>query len=510
MIKTALISVSDKEGIVELAKELTNLNIRILSSGGTASLLQKNNIPVTEISDYTKSEEMLDGRVKTMHPRIHAGILAVRKDKKHMAQLKKLDILPIDLVIVNFYPFEETIKKTSKQKEIIENVDIGGPSLVRAAAKNFNDVLVVTDKNDYNNVLDSIKNRKIDSKLKESLALKAFAHTARYDTIINTFLREEFTDNQFPDILNLTFKKKQHLRYGENPHQKAAFYVDPIIHEDGLGNMKQLHGKELSFNNLLDIDNSWELVKSFKGPAATVVKHTNPTGCAFANTIEEAFRKAHEADSMSAFGGVVALNKDCNENVAKLIKPLFVEIIICPKFDQKALDILKAKKNIRLLEAGGVKTSDKGYYAKKVVGGLLVQSRERPVLNKKDLKVVTKRKPTEEELKQLMFAFKVTRHVKSNSIIYVKDDATVGIGAGQMSRVDSAKFAAQKAGNNAKGAVMSSDAFFPFRDGVDEAAKAGITAIIQPGGSIRDKEIIDAANEHNMAMVFTGIRLFWH
>jgi len=511
-MKTALISVSNKEGIVEFASGLNKLGISILSTGGTAKVLIENNIPVTSVSDYTGNKEMLDGRVKTVNTKIHAGILAVRKNKKHMRELKENNIDLIDVVVVNLYPFEETIGKNASLKEAIGNIDIGGPSLLRAAAKNFEDVLAIIDPEDYKDVLDALKNGKINEELRRNLALKAFEHTARYDTIINQYYNEKFGKEKFPDMLNLTFKKKQNLRYGENPHQKAAFYIDPFIYENSIGTANQLHGKELSFNNILDMDNAFELVKTFKEPAATVVKHSNPAGCAVANTIEEAFKKSHAADPLSAFGGIVALNSDCNEKTARLIRPLFVEVVICPKFDKKALEILKEKKNIRLLETGGIKSSEKGYYTKKVVGGLLVQSRDSPIsiLENKELKVVSKRKPSKEEIKQMKFAFNVTRHVKSNTIVFAKDNVTVGIGAGQMSRVDSVKIAASKAGDKANGAVMCSDAFFPFRDGIDEAAKVGITAVIQPGGSIRDKEVIDAANDHDIAMVFSGIRLFWH
>ena len=511
-MKTALISVSNKVGIVEFARGLSKLGIRILSTGGTANLLKKNHIPIDFISEYTGSNEMLDGRVKSLHPKIFAGILALRNNKRHMDELKKNNIHPIDMVVVNLYPFEETIGKNASYAEAIENIDIGGPSLVRAAAKNSESVMIIVDPEDYDPVLKELKIRRASDGLKQNLALKAFEHTARYDTIINQYFDEKFGEGKFPDILNLTFKKKQDLRYGENPHQKAAFYVDPFVYESSMGTSKQLHGKELSFNNILDIENAFELVKTFKEPAATVVKHTNPAGCAVANTIEDAFRKAHGSDPLSAFGGIVALNRDCNEETARLIQSFFAEVVICPKFEKKALEILKEKKNIRLLEAGGIKTSGKGIYMKKVVGGLLAQSRESPVsiLAKKGFKIVSKRKPTKGELEQMKFAFNVTWHVKSNSIVFAKDNATVGIGAGQMSRVDAVKIASGKAGEKAKGAVMSSDAFFPFRDGIDGAAKAGITAIIHPGGSIRDKEVIDAANEHDMAMVFTGIRLFWH
>jgi phosphoribosylaminoimidazolecarboxamide formyltransferase / IMP cyclohydrolase len=506
-MKTALISVSNKEGIVKFAKGLQELGIKILSTGGTAKLLKKNKISVTEISDYTQSKEMMDGRVKSLHPKIFCGILALRNNKKHMEELKENKIDLIDIVVVNLYPFEETVRKDASFKDAIENIDVGGPSLVRAAAKNFEDVLVVVDPEDYSPVLGQLKG-KVSKELKESLALKAFEHTARYDTIINRYFREKIGKDEFPDILNFTFKKKQSLRYGENPHQRAAFYGDPFTYEDSVGTAKQLHGKALSFNNILDVDNAFELVKRFKDPAATVVKHTNPAGCAVANNIDEAFEKAYAADSLSAFGGIVALNRNCTQKIAESISKIFMEVIICIKFEKKALKILKRKKNIRLLETGGIKSSERGYYTKKVVGGLLVQSRDVPVL--KNIKVVSKRKPTAEELKQMKFAFNVTYHVKSNSIVFAKDNVSVGIGAGQMSRVDAVKIASRKSGKNSKGAVMSSDAFFPFRDGIDEAAKAGITAIIQPGGSINDSGVIDAANEHDIAMVFTGIRLFWH
>ncbi|MCK4859846.1 MAG: bifunctional phosphoribosylaminoimidazolecarboxamide formyltransferase/IMP cyclohydrolase, partial [Candidatus Omnitrophica bacterium] len=487
-MKTALISVSNKKGIVEFAKGLSKLGIKILSTGGTAKLLKKNDIPAILISDYTGSKEMLDGRVKTLHPKIHGGILAVRKNKAHMEDLKENNIDPIDIVVVNLYPFEEAVRKNAGFEEAIETIDIGGPSMVRAAAKNYEDVTVIVDPDDYGPILEEINARKskisgtnyvgkgkISKELRQNLALKAFEHTARYDTIINQYFNEKF-GKKFPDVLNLTFKKVQDLRYGENPHQKAAFYVDPFIYENSVGTIKQLHGKELSFNNILDIENAFELVKTFKRPAATVVKHTNPAGCAISDTIEEAFKKAYDADPLSAFGGVVALNRNCTEKIAKLIRPVFMEVVICPKFEENSLKILMEKKNIRLLEAGGIKTAEKGYELRKVVGGLLAQSRESPVsiLAKKELKVVSKRKPTEEELRQMKFAFNVTWHVKSNSIVFAKDNATVGIGAGQMSRVDAVKIAARKAGEKAKGAVMSSDAFFPFRDGIDEAAKAGI------------------------------------
>lgn len=510
MSKTALISVSNKEGVAEFAKGLSKLGYRILSTGGTAKLLKKNKIKVTEISEYTGQKEMLDGRVKTLHPKIFGGILAVRGNKGHMRQLNENSMEKIDIVAVNLYPFEETVAVNASFNEAIENIDIGGPSLLRAAAKNFEDVLAIVDPKDYNSVLQKLKNNSISKNDRSYLALKVFEHTARYDSIINNYFGEKFSSQLFPETLNLTFRKKQDLRYGENPHQKAAFYADPILFESSIATSRQLHGKELSFNNILDIDNAFELVKEFKEPCAAIIKHTNPAGCAIASTIGEAFKKAYEADSLSAFGGVIALNRPCNKKTAEQIDSFFAEVVICPEFDKNALQILRNKKNIRLLETGDVKRSSRGYYSHKVVGGLLVQSRDWPSITEKNLKIVSKRKPTKSEIQQMLFAAKINYHVKSNAIVFAKDNATVGIGAGQMSRVVSVKIAAEKAGKMAKGAVMSSDAFFPFPDGIKQAAKAGITAIIQPGGSVKDDEAIKAADEHNIAMVFTGIRLFWH
>jgi len=509
MIKTALISVSNKESIVEFSKQLDTLRIKIISTGNTAKLLNKNRINVTQISEITKFPEMLGGRVKSLHPNIFSGILANRKNKKHLNEIKKLKINSIDLVVVNFYPFEEAINKKLKLKDLIENIDIGGPSLVRAAAKNYQNVLIVVDPNDYNEVLEKIKSKKIDDKYRQMLAAKAFAYTAQYDSLINWYFNG-LTKNDYPKTLNLTFKKLQNLRYGENPHQSAAFYQDIFVEKGYVATAKQLQGRELSYNNILDVDAAFELVKEFENPTAAVIKHTNPSGVASANTIEEAYKKAHQADPKSAFGCIVALNRNCNAQIAKYMKPLFIEVVICPKFEQKTLKILKAKKNLRLLETGTLKKVKTRFDLRKVTGGLLVQIEPYKDLNEKNLKVVTRRKPTEKELKDLIFAWKVNKHVKSNSVVFVKNDETVGIGAGQMSRVDAVSIAVLKNGEKIKGSVMSSDAFFPFRDGVDEAAKAGVSAIIQPGGSIRDEEVIQAANEHDIAMVFTGIRLFKH
>ncbi|MBI2653958.1 bifunctional phosphoribosylaminoimidazolecarboxamide formyltransferase/IMP cyclohydrolase [Candidatus Woesearchaeota archaeon] len=509
MIKTALISVSNKEGIVDFAKQLDKSGIKIISTGNTAKLLRQNKINVTLVSEITKFAEMLDGRVKSLHPNIFAGILADKNNKKHLYELKKYEISPIDLVVINFYPFEETIKGSPKLKEVIENIDIGGPALVRAAAKNCKYVLVVVDPNDYDFVIEKIKNKKITENDKLNLAIKAFSHTARYDTIINNYFNE-ITKNQFPKILNLTFKKIQNLRYGENPHQSASFYKDIVVDESCVSSAKQLQGKELSFNNILDIDAAFELVKDFEEPTAAVIKHTNPSGVASASAIEEAYKKAHETDAKSAFGSVVALNRKCNREAAEIMKPLFLEVVVCPKFEKSALDILKKKKNLRLLETGAIKKQKTTYDLKKVCGGILCQTSFYPDVNEKNVKIVTKRKLTKEEIRDLIFSWKVNKHVKSNSIVLAKNKITVGIGAGQMSRVDAVQLAVMKSEGKSEGSVMSSDAFFPFRDGIDEAAKAGVTAIIQPGGSIRDKEVIGAANEYNIAMVFTGIRLFRH
>ncbi len=509
MAKTAFISVSDKTGIVEFAKELNKLGFRIISTGKTAKLLQENKIAAVSVSDVTKFPEMLDGRVKSVHPNIFGGILADRKNKKHLNELKKYKIDAIGLVAVNFYPFEKTVRNNPKLKEAIESIDIGGPSLVRASAKNYQNVLVVVDPNDYVSVIEKLKSGKLSDEYRLGLAAKAFEATASYDSLINLYFNG-LVKNNYPKTLNLTFRKLQDLRYGENPHQSAAFYSDFFVENGHVSTAKQIHGKELSYNNILDIDAAFELVKEFDAPAAAVIKHTNPSGVASARTIEEAYKKAHEADPKSAFGCIVALNRNCTAEIADYMKPLFIEVVICPKFDRKAAEILKEKKNLRLLETGSVKVSKTKFDLRRVTGGLLAQIEPHVELSSKNLKVVTKRKPTKEEIKSLMFAWKVNKHVKSNSVVFAKGNVTVGIGAGQMSRVDSVNIAIIKNGEKIKGSSMSSDAFFPFRDGVDQAAKAGVTAIIQPGGSIRDEEVIQAANEHNIAMVFTGIRLFKH
>lgn len=504
-IYRALISVSDKTGIIEFAQKLQRKGVEIISTGGTAKLLREHTIKHTEVSAYTGFPEILDGRVKTLHPKIHAGILADRKNKAHMKKLEELNIPKIDMVIVNLYPFEQTIVDDKcTLAEAIEQIDIGGPTLLRAAAKNYENVVVVCNPKYYTEIADALPDISQEQRLK--LALEVFNYTAHYDTAIADYLDKD----EFPRYLQVDFDKVQDLRYGENPHQRGAFYKEALSHETSIATAKQLHGKQLSFNNIIDANNSLELVKEFDEPTVAIIKHTNPCGVASAKTIEEAFKRAHEADVTSAFGSIVALNQQCTIMVAELISKLFVEVVIAPTFDKKALEILMQKKNLRILETGRLTKSDHGYDLKKVVGGLLVQTRAYPRWKDLELKVVTKRAPIKDELKDLEFAWKVNKYVKSNAVVYVKNKISVGVGAGQMSRVDSAWIAAKKAGDRAKGAVMSSDAFFPFRDGVDEAAKAGITAIVQPGGSIRDEEVIKAANEHNIAMVFSGVRLFTH
>lgn len=510
----ALISVSNKEGIMELAKELTKLNIEILSTGGTAKKLKEEGIKVTDVSDYTGFPEMMEGRVKTLHPRIHGGLLALRSKKEHMKQAKEHNIEMIDLVVVNLYPFEETARKPNvKFEEIIENIDIGGPSMVRSAAKNFESVAIVVDPKDYPNMIKELKEKKkVSDETKKALAVKAFQHTARYDSIISNYLNDNITKDPLPEALTLAFDKLRDVRYGENPHQKGAIYKDPFPKETSVINAKiPMEGKELSFNNYLDGDAAFELVKDFKEPTVAVIKHCNPCGIASRDTIEKAFEDAYGVDSMSAFGCVIALNRKCTKKVAEMTKGKYIEVIIAPEFDKDALDYIKEnKQNIRLLETGQIKRSNEGITFKRVTDGLLVQTRNWPDIDKVELKVVTKRKPTKDELEDLKFAWRVNKHTKSNSVVFCKNKTAYGLGVGQMSRVDASIIATRKSAGRAEGGVMSSDAFFPFRDAVDEAAKAGIKAIIHPGGSVRDKEVIEAADEHGMAMVFTGVRLFKH
>lgn len=517
-VKRALISVSDKTGIVEFAQGLAELRIEILSSGGTAKLLTEKGLKVKEVSDYTGFPEMMNGRVKTLHPKVHGGILGRRGvDDDVMIQHK---ILPIDLVVVNLYPFEQTIAKPGCDlATAIENIDIGGPTLLRSAAKNHESVTVVVDNRDYALVLNELnKNqRKVSDKLRFSLAAKAFEHTARYDGAIANYLGQQIQDNNkiFPRTYNFQVKKAQDMRYGENPHQKAAFYVEHQPREASVATSKQIQGKELSFNNIADTDAALECVKQFDEPACVIVKHANPCGVAVEENILQAYNRAFQTDPTSAFGGIIAVNRPLDMWAAsQIIERQFVEVLIAPSIEADAIPILNQKKNVRVLECGQWKQPDAtAMDFKRVNGGLLVQNRDVAMVSEKDLKVVTDRQPTDQEVEDLLFTWKVAKFVKSNAIVYGKDKMTVGIGAGQMSRVYSARIAAIKAedaGLPVKGSVMASDAFLPFRDGLDSAAEAGVSAVIQPGGSMRDDEVIAAANEHGIAMVFTGMRHFRH
>lgn len=513
MIQRALISVSDKTGLVEFARALHAKGIDILSTGGTANLLMQNDIPVVEVSSYTGFPEMMDGRLKTLHPKIHGGLLGRRGiDDTAMQQH---NILPIDLVVVNLYPFEQTITKPDCDLETaIENIDIGGPTMLRAAAKNYHFVTVVVDSADYQVVLNEIEKYGETSKeTRFNLALKVFEHTARYDGTIANYLGTQL-DKKFPRTLSFQFKKAQAMRYGENPHQNAAFYVEHSPKEACIATSKQIQGKELSYNNVADTDAALECVKCFDEPACVIVKHANPCGVAVAENILTAYNRAFQTDPTSAFGGIIAFNRTLDATTAKtIIDRQFVEVIIAPEISEEAKPILATKTNVRVLSCGFWSKAIPDLDFKRVTGGLLVQDRDLGMVTKDNLKIVTKRPPTEQEMRDLLFAWKVVKFVKSNAIVYCKENMTIGIGAGQMSRVYSAKIAAIKATDEKleiKGSVMASDAFFPFRDGLDAAAAVGITAVIQPGGSMRDTEVISAADEHGIAMVFTGMRHFRH
>jgi len=519
-ITRALISVSDKTGIVSFAKDLQQFGVEILSTGGTAKLLQQEGIPVTEVGDYTGFPEMLDGRVKTLHPKVHGGILFRRDLPAHVSAASAAGIPPIDLVVVNLYPFRETIAKPNcALEDAIENIDIGGPTMVRAAAKNYRDVAIVTDPADYSRLSGEMKGSSgsLSAATHFELAVKAFSHTAEYDGAISNYLTAITTDGSlqaFPERFNMQFTKAQGMRYGENPHQQGAFYVATAEKEASIATARQLQGKELSYNNIGDADAALECIKQFDvSPTCVIVKHANPCGVAYGKNFLEAYDRAYQTDPESAFGGIIAFNGELDgETAHAIVERQFVEVIIAPKVSQAAIDIVAAKKNVRLLECGQwPKEPGKRLDFKRVVGGLLVQEADLALYN--ELKVVTKRAPSEEEMSDLLFAWRVAKFVKSNAIVYAKDKMTIGVGAGQMSRVNSARIAAIKAEHaklEVRGSVMASDAFFPFRDGIDSAAKAGIAAVIQPGGSMRDEEVIAAADEHGMAMVFTGMRHFRH
>ena len=514
-MKRALISVSDKGGIVDFSKGLSKLDFEIISTGGTAKALVSAGVKIKEVSEVTDFPEMLDGRVKTLHPIIHAGILARRDIKEHMKTLEKHNINKIDLLAINLYPFEETIKKPKVGiEEVIENIDIGGPTLIRAAAKNYKDVIIVTSKNQYNDVLKSLEsNGDLSLREKEKLALDAYVHAAQYDSIIATYLRNKWTDEILPDNNSIALRKNQDMRYGENPHLKGAFYKSlPEVAEPCIVNAVKLQGKELSYNNILDGDCAIECIKEFSDPTCVIIKHATPCGIASANNLLKAWKDAYATDTYSPFGGIVSFNRELGKDVAKELSNLFLEVIIAPNFTKEALEVFGKKKNLRLLELKDLdkKIDRKGMIFRSVVGGFLSQERDVTLTPKKDWKIVTKKKPSEKELRSMEFAVKVVKHVKSNSVVFVKDMHTVGIGGGQTARVDATWIATNKGKENIKGSTMASDAFFPFRDAVDIAAEAGVKAIIQPGGSIRDDEVIQAADEHGIAMVFSGQRYFRH
>jgi phosphoribosylaminoimidazolecarboxamide formyltransferase/IMP cyclohydrolase len=519
-IERALISVSNKEGLAEFARRLADLGVEIISTGGTAALLRNNGVPVKDVSELTGFPEMMDGRVKTLHPRVHGGILGLRDHPEHLAQMKQHEISPIDLVVVNLYPFEATVQRGAPLDEVIEQIDIGGPSMVRSAAKNHKYVGVVVDPADYPAVAAELSQGDgLSDQTRFRLAAKAFQHTARYDGAISNFLsslNEEKNPGGWSESLSLQFSKLQDLRYGENPQQRAAFYRSGGQGASVAG-ARQLQGKELSFNNILDADAALGLVMEFSQTAAVAIKHTNPCGVAVSQvSLADAFRKARSSDPVSIFGGVIGLNRIVDEETAKELKEIFLEIVIAPGFSDEARAVLSSAKrllNIRLLEVDMDRLNQEGYDLRRVHGGLLVQDWDRTSVNVRECKVATKRRPTEEEYDALDFAWRVCRHVKSNAIVFASKDRVLGVGAGQMSRVDSSKLAVMRAqanGLDLKGSAVGSDAFYPFRDGVDEAAKAGATAVIQPGGSIKDEEVIAAADEHGIAMLFTGVRHFRH
>lgn len=511
MKKRALISVSDKSGVVEFAKSLNELGFEIISTGGTKKALEENGVPVTGVEDVTGFPEILEGRVKTLNPYIHGGLLAKFSEESHRKQLEEHNIQPIHLVCVNLYPFQQTIAKPNVTvEEAIENIDIGGPAMLRASAKNHEHVTVVVDPADYGTVLEELKEHgEVKPETRRRLAAKVFRHTAAYDALIAEYMTN-LVNEEYPERLTVTYELKQTLRYGENPHQKAAFYRKPLGSTFSIAAAKQLHGKELSYNNINDADAALQIVKEFSEPAAVAVKHTNPCGVGTGEDIYTAYCKAYEADPVSIFGGIVALNREVDKKTAEKLHEIFLEIIIAPSFSEEALEILTKKKNIRLLTVPFDEPAKPEAKLTSIEGGLLVQDRDSYTLDDANITIPTKRKPTEEEWEALKFGWKVVKHVKSNAIVVNDKEKTLGVGAGQMNRVGAAKIALEQAGEKAKGAVMASDAFFPMDDTVEAAGKAGITAIIQPGGSIRDEDSIKKADEYGIAMVFTGVRHFKH
>ena len=516
-IRQALISVSDKTGLVEFAQALTELGVKIVSTGGTANLLAKSGVPATEVSVHTGFPEMLDGRVKTLHPKIHGGILARRDSREHMAAIRAADIEPIDLIVVNLYPFQATVADPDcRLEDAMENIDIGGPAMIRAAAKNYGSVAVVVDPADYALVLEQIRaGGEVSEATRFALAKKVFAHSAAYDGAIANYLFSLGADNArqpYPEVLNLQFTKLQDLRYGENPHQSAAFYRDARPVEGGLARYRQLQGKALSYNNIADADAAWECVKSFTDPACVIVKHANPCGAAIGENLLSAYSKAFSTDPASAFGGIIAFNRAIDRATAEQVGKQFAEVIIAPRVEPEAKQLFAAKANLRILEVP-VAHAAMNHDFKRVGGGLLVQTPDAKNVTPAEFKVVTKAVPTDTQMRDLLFAWRVAKFVKSNAIVFCRDTMTLGVGAGQMSRVDSARIASVKAANaglSLAGSCAASDAFFPFRDGLDVVIDAGATAVIQPGGSMRDDEVIGAANERGIAMVFTATRHFRH
>jgi phosphoribosylaminoimidazolecarboxamide formyltransferase/IMP cyclohydrolase len=517
-IQRALLSVTDKTGLVDFARQLAGMGVELISTGGTAKLLRESGIGVKDIAELTGFPEMLDGRVKTLHPKVHGGLLHVRDNPQHVAAVEEHGIQPIDMVVVNLYAFEKTASKPGVEfRDLIENIDIGGPSMLRSAAKNFQDVAIVTSPSDYQAIAAEMKagGGSLSLATKWRLAQKAFATTAAYDSAIASTLESIAPPSNghfnvrapegFPETLRLSFRKASDLRYGENPHQKAALYGDSS--GKGVANAKQLQGKELSYNNIVDLEAAWDLAQEFIEPVVAIIKHTNPCGTAVARTLSEAYLRALECDPVSAFGGVIGVNRPIDGATATEMAKLFLEVIAAPKFDDAAREIFAAKKNLRLVE---VEPFEQKWVLKNVSGGVLLEDNDVRPLTEADLKIVTTRNPTEMEMRDLLFAWKVCKHVKSNAILYARNGQTTGVGAGQMSRVDSARIGAMKSVLGIKGSVAASDAFFPFPDGVEVIAEAGATAIIQPGGSVRDQEVIDTANKHGLAMVTTGVRHFRH
>ena len=504
-VNRALISVFNKTGVAELAKSLHELGVEILSTGGTAKALRNANVPVSDVSDYTQFPEIMDGRIKTINPLVEGGILGLRD--KHTGDAKANNIKWIDLVVCNLYPFSDAVSREDCDLAMaLENVDIGGPTMIRSAAKNVGWVCVAVDPSDYSIITDELRSGEISFETRQRLSVKAFGHTAKYDTIIHNYLKDE----DLSDNYSLSFEKHSEMRYGENPHQSAAAYKIPGNNEPNILNATIHQGKQLSYNNIMDADGALSCVREFDDPACVVVKHANPCGVAVGNDLLDVYTRAFNSDSLSAFGGIIAFNRTCTKNVADAITSVFVEIVLAPGFEPEALDVFKKKKNLRVLEIGEFGKRSKKSEVRNVDGGLLVQNTDTKILSKNDLTVVTKAQPSEQDIETALFTWKVLRHAKSNGILIAKNNTTVGLGAGQVSRVDAVHMALRKGGENVKGGVMASDAFFPFRDSIDAIKDSGIKVVIQPGGSIRDQEVIDACNEYKIAMVFTGTRCFKH